>query len=558
LLLGIWVPALSAGPLEDALETELDRSLDRLALEGLARPYHIAYYVYLEDGFSASASLGAILDEGPATTRLGHVVLRVGSPEMDNSNYYGGPTRGGFRIGTTTLPLETGFEAVRRAFWLATDEAYKQAVEVLAQKDAALKSRTREPLPDFTDAPPTRHRDDPVELDLTPAELTELTRRLSAVLADYPALQRSEVEVEARILTTVMRNSEGSAFTKHEPRVTVSVLAATQAEDGRELRDALVFRARSRKDLPSDRELRDRVAGLGASLTALRTAPVLDRYNGPVWFTAEAAAQLFARSLAPAVANHRRPLMESDRFDPFSGPDVAPFQDRLGGRVLPRPVTLVDDPTRQEIDDEPLLGHYAVDDEGVEASATQVIRRGRLRALLATRNPSAEAPESTGNARGGFAMPSNLILDPGEPLSDRDLEKEFQLLLEEAELEYGIVVRALEEDLYFEGERPSFDRPLRFTRVVKRYRDGREEPLRKVEASGFSAAAFRDLIGMGRDRAVYHSTLRARALPFGRLPSVGGPRLFSVAVPAMLFEELSLRKPEGETPTLPAYGPPGR
>lgn len=548
-----------AGPVEDGMEAELARSMDRLVLEGLERPYHIAYYTYLMDGYSASASLGALLEEGPDRVRRAHVVVRVGSPGMDNSNYYQGPTRGGFRLGTASLPLEPDLGSVRRAFWLATDEAYKEAVQQFSRKEAALKSRTREEIPDFQLADPSRHADEPVELDLSSDELRDLTVDLSAALRAYPALHRSEVEIEARVLTTIFRDSEGSAFTKHEPRITIQVLAATQAEDGRELRDAIVLRARSRDHLPSVSRLRERVEELGATLTELRDAPVLDRYNGPVWFTAEAAAQVFARVFAPAVTNHRRPLLENDRFDPFSGPDVAPFQDRLGGRVLPRPVTLVDDPTRDRVDGQPLLGSYAVDDEGTMASPTEVIRRGRLRALLSTRNPSAEAPRSTGNHRGGFAMPSNLLLDPGESLSDRELQKEFDLLLEEAELEYGIVVRAVGENtLFFDGEQPSFDRALRLSRVVKRYRDGREEPVRNVEVSGFTAAAFRDLIGMGKERAVYHSTLRARSLPFGRLPSIGGPRLFSVAAPAMLFEELSLRKPEGETPTLPSYPPPSR
>jgi len=59
------------------------------------------------------------------------------------------------------------------------------------------------------------------------------------------------------------------------------------------------------------------------------------------------------------------------------GQDFDAFLERVGGRsewsgrvntrVLPSNVTLVDDPTLKDLQGQPLLGGYDLDDEGVKA-----------------------------------------------------------------------------------------------------------------------------------------------------------------------------------------------
>ena len=43
------------------------------------------------------------------------------------------------------------------------------------------------------------------------------------------------------------------------------------------------------------------------------------------------------------------------------------WSGRVGTRVLPANVSLVDDPTMKEFQGQPLLGNYDMDDEGVKA-----------------------------------------------------------------------------------------------------------------------------------------------------------------------------------------------
>ena len=59
---------------------------------------------------------------------------------------------------------------------------------------------------------------------------------------------------------------------------------------------------------------------------------------------------------------------------------------------------------------EGFVGGYAVDDEGVPASATALVENGILKTLLTSRNPVCDIERSTGNRRGGGPAPSNLVV----------------------------------------------------------------------------------------------------------------------------------------------------
>ena len=85
-------------------------------------------------------------------------------------------------------------------------------------------------------------------------------------------------------------------------------------------------------------------------------------------------------------------------------------------------------------------------------------------------------------------------------------------------------------------------------------------PLRNVTISGLAPATFKEIVGAGADRGVFHLPFRpARGNPLTRsTPSLaiaagGGVSdpIVSVAVPALLFEEVTLKKPSDEIPSLP-------
>ena len=149
--------ALSQSP-DDAvlrsMQDELARSR-KLAIPGLEKPYFIQYSLDDARTFSTSASLGASLGVTDHQFRIPQVRVRVGDPSFDNTNYIFSDLTGGSRFDPEQFPVDDNYAVLRRDWWLATDRAYKGAVEAIARKRAALKNITQpEVIPDLWAAKP--------------------------------------------------------------------------------------------------------------------------------------------------------------------------------------------------------------------------------------------------------------------------------------------------------------------------------------------------------------------------------------------------------------------
>ena len=531
------------GVLFEAMRDELDRSMQSLSMEDMEKPYFLAYRVDEVQGFRVSARFGALESRSPSIRRTLTVELRVGSPRFDNTNFLFSNYRSG---GSTSLPLDDDYHELRRQIWLATDFAYKSAHRALANKRAALQNRSREELPDFAPADPTRSFDQP-DPSVWPIEDAEsLARDLSAVFKQIPGIDRSSVQAMLDNRCSYYINSEGTAYVHERPSVQVSAWASTQTADGTFLED--VERYQSRFDeLPALEALAPRVRAMAEALSGRREAESLDRYSGPVLFEGQAAAELFADVFAPKLLAVRVPSADGARFERTAARARNSFVDKIGARVLPRFLDVSDDPTVDRFGEHRLHGGYRVDDEGVPAAPTLLVERGRLKTLLTTRNPVQGVEARAGNRRGIGPLPSNLIVGTDNGLSPNALGEELMALAEERGNEFGIVVRRLSG--------------RSIVRAVKAYPDGREVPIRKAELSGFSVSAFKDIVAVSETPTVHTlrfptartSTLRATSAVFGspRYDTTG-----SVVVPDLLFEEVTLRRPLGNPPKPPVAGHP--
>ena len=566
-------PASAGASTEDvvmrAMRDELARSIEKLQLQSLDRPYFIAYSVSETASQGATASFGAAVGSNENRNRSIAVELRVGDRKVDNTGYVAPP--GGSSTmrsfgSTVTLPLDDDYQEIRRQIWLATDAAYKKALEDLSRKRAYLQSKTRsDDSPDFAEAEPATVADAAPPAPVRLAELEALARELSTTFRSVPAIFTSRVSVQARSLLTRYVNSEGSSFTRSSPRLGLSVSAATQAEDGTPIEDTYTAYGRTLAELPPAAALRAEVAEMGQRLAVLRGAPHLDTYNGPVLFEGQAAAELVAQALAPKLLAVRRPILDDSRMGGAMETPENPFLDKIGGRVLPEGLAVVDDPTRTELGGQRLLGGYKVDDDGVPARTTQVVEDGILKSLLSTRTPVRGIVKSSGNRRGNGPMPTNLLLTADKGQTDAELKEALLKAVKERNGEYGIIVRRMLNPV--SAQRPFSgagammmsprDRENRLETAVlavKVFPDGKEEPVRIAEIVGLGAEAFKDVVAAGKEPAVYTAMFRpVIATPFSFSP----PDLVSYGVPSLLFKEASLRKPRTEFPKPPVGGHPG-
>jgi predicted Zn-dependent protease len=333
-------------------------------------------------------------------------------------------------------------------------------------------------------------------------------------------------------------------------------------------------------DLPNVDAVRKGLNVSASELMALRAAPPAQDYTGPVLFEARAAAPLLAQVFGPAMNGSRPPLA----FQPvveqmLSGlGGKSDWTGRIGSRVLPPTVSLIDDPGAKEYHATPLLGGYAVDDEGVRAQKVTVVDKGNLKELLMSRRPGPDSETSNGHGRSGFlgdakATMSNLFFNASETVAPAELKKKFLDACRSEKLEYCIVVREMDnpalsllhqEDFSellasFGGGAGTGDRlPLLVYKVYPL--DGREEIIRGARIIGVNTRALRSLAGIGNDNFVYNY-MQSQIAGFagtalGAFGSAQGGLPASVVAPSLLFEELEVRGARGEPKRLPLLPAP--
>ena len=565
--------------LSQALRDELARSTEKLQLAKLERPYFIAYRVDEIDDFSFSATCGSLLyvrDAKPVRT-LG-VELRVGNYEFDNTNFAGmggigfsfSPGSRWFDFGQ--LPLDDDYIEVRRQIWLATDAQYKRALEQLAAKKAALQNRTRtENLADFSKEETTKTRDDraPVRMERSDAE--GLVRELSKQLGAMSDLNSSKIDLTVSNVRTLYLNSEGTSYIKSQPLITLTASASTQAIDGMVLADSLSFYGSSLTSFPVRALIAAEVGGMAERVLQLRNAPALERYNGPVLFEGRAAAELFRDVFASALVGQRKPVSGDSEiaavFSRFTQGRGSSFADKIGARVLPDFLSVVDSPTTSAYKNEPLFGGYPVDDDGVRARETHLVDNGILKTLLTSRAPIEGVPHSTGNHRSIGAVPSNLIVTTSKVFSEAELQSQFMELVKKRGLEYGVTIREL-GDAGPSTEEQAMSMVAAMTGqgeqgknillAYKVYPDGREELVRGARLSEMNVESFREIVAASNSTVFTSpqppqfdlSTISSLAANGSSMP------LVSYVVPSLLFEDVTLTKPSQELPKLPFSAPP--
>ena len=535
-----------------AMRDELARTVQELRMQDLEAPYFVAYTVRDIERKGAQASFGALLPGFEFRRRILTVEVRVGDASFDNTNFLSLQIRNSRT--TARLPLEDNEIELRRQIWLATDAAYKKALEGLAAKRAALKSATPgEQLGDLSAAEPYTYFEEPGRRLPLLEDMQSRVRYLSHLFTRMPDVTQSAARAAVRHRRTYYVNSEGSSFIRNDPAAYLSVVAQTQAPDGTVLNDFVAAYGASWDEIADQDDLIRRVTAMGQALTARRSAATIDNFIGPVLFEGQAAAELIAQLLASRLAGIRIPVRQAYRNFSLRVPEN-PFADKLGARVLPRFLSLKDDPTLRG---DGFLGSYGVDDDGVPAVATALVEAGVLKSLLTTRNPVRGVDGSTGNRRGSRPAPSNLLLTTRGGMSREEMLAELMLLVEERQAEYGVIVRRLGNPGYqpppafrsFESSPKSGIENA--TLAYKVYRDGHEELIRTAEFSAIADSVFKEIVAASESSTIYTFIYPLPGSNFQTaIPGFSG-NLVSVSTPDLLFEELTLRQPSGNIPHPP-------
>jgi TldD protein len=521
--------------MQRAMHDELRRSLAKLHLDANPKPYFVSYQVEQLEQLEVQASLGAIEVAAQRGYRVARVDVRVGDAQIDSSRMAGRqPT-------IIELPVEDDYAALRRTFWLATDQAYKHSVEDLATKRGVLSAHDEQDRqPDHTSVPVVQLADEasgrgaPSAFDRERAQ--KVARELSRVFADFPQIVQSQVWLVERRRTVRFENSEGTTSERNVPEFVFGAAARARADDGLSVWDYDQINLRDAEQLPPLAELGERLRALAQRVIDQRKAVRLESdYTGPVLFTGTAGANLFGGHFAPQ-------LWPAPRFytsQGISGTNGT-FERRAGSPVLPPGISVSDDPLRTDFDGRALLSTFRVDDEGVVAARKDLIVDGRVKQVLCTRAPVGKHC-SAGNDRGGFALASTLELRTSQPKTEAALHADLMRMADEANQPYALEVQELLSSEALQrlvagggaawvGTGGQGEAVLRAT---LHYRDGHSVPVRNVRLSGVDLRDFRTVVGFGDRPELYTKSFGERQVGF--------------IAPALLFEELTLADDRSST-----------
>src|SRR5205823_930893 len=445
-----------------AMRDEMARSKARLELkipnsDQPVRPFYIEYRLLDLDVREIVAEFGDLLSSTHTRNRFMNVEGRVGSYKLDSSNFASDDAFRGFIGPTGSVGIDRDYDSLRQDLWIATDQAFKEAVDTYSRKKGYLSSLARpSDIDDFSKAEPVQLIEPLETPDWTNRNWEQEARETSAVMRAFSQIHESRVSYYLVYATEYLLTSEGTEIRQNRRFAAIEAGMNAVADDGVPVNHYYATYAVRPAELPNVDTVRKNLNVACTELMALRSAPPAQDYTGPVLFEARAAAPLLAEVLSPAI-------------------------------------------------------------NGARGQKVTVIENGVLKGELMSRRPGRDFEQSNGHGRAAFlndAKPtmSNLIFTSSETLSPADLRKKF---LDECRAEksseranYCLVVREMDNPALsllhqddfsellasFGGGAGTGDRlPLIVYRI---YPDsGREEIVRGARIIGLNTRALRNIAG---------------------------------------------------------------
>jgi predicted Zn-dependent protease len=533
--------AVSPDPVMQVMQGELSRATAGLAKSDPA-PYFLSYTVYDQHMIMLVGSYGSLLTDTELHRRQADVTMRVGSPTLDNTHGQSRPS--GMVSGI--LPYGNEPNSLSRVLWELTDRAYKRSSPAFlnVKTNTAVRAEEEDKSPDFSKESPVTHTSEDVKLPgFDRAAWQAEIRRISSVFRKYPNVYYATVVLQVQDAKQRKVTSEGAAIVTPSVSTRLIMEAQTRADDGMDLLRVETFQAPSAKTLPDEKELTAKAEKMATDLDALRKAPVAEPYAGPALLSGRAAAVFFHEVLGHRLEGHRQ--RDEDEGQTFT--------KKVGQEVLPRFLSIVDDPTQKEVTGTKLAGAYDYDDEGVPAQRVEVITNGVLRNFLMSRMPIKDFEHSNGHGRNQPGlMPTgrqgNLIVSSSQTVPEKEMRQQLIDEVKKQKKQYG---------LYFDDIQGGFTLTTRqlpqafqvLPVVVYRvYADGRpDELVRGVDIVGTPLVALTRIIAASDEQHVFNGVCGAES---GSVP-------VSAVAPAMLFSEMEVQKRGHEHDRPPILPPPG-
>jgi TldD protein len=568
-----------------AMRDEMARAKSRLELalpqsDKPVRPYFIEYRLLDLDVREVIGQFGALVNSAHTRSRVMNVAARVGDYKLDSSNFLSDEGFRGFIGPSGSVGIDRDYDSLRQDLWIASDQAFKEAVETYSRKQAYLSSLARpSDIDDFAQVQTVQHVEPLLDSDWSHRNWEDEAREASSTLRSFPKIYDARVTYYLVYMTEYLLTSEGTAVRSNRSFAAIEAGMSTLADDGMLVNHFYSSYAPKPGDLPNLEAVRKDLNVVGSELMTMRAAAPAPDYTGPVLFESRAAAALIAQVLGPSLSGARAPLAFQPVMDQMMSSLGArsDWSGKVDSRVLPATVSLVDDPLLKDFKGSPLIGSYTVDEEGVPAQKVTLVEQGKLKNLLMSRRPGPDFDKSNGHGRSSFLADSkptmsNLIFSSSEEQSREALKKKFLDACRDEKLEFCFVVRQMDnpslsllhqedfsELLASFGGNAATDRlPLVVYKIYSK--DGREELVRGARITGFSPRSLRNIAGIGNDDFVFNymqsQVVGVSGTALGAFGSAQSGLPAAVVAPSLFFEEVEVRGARGEPKRLPILPEP--
>jgi TldD protein len=522
---------------------ELDRELPILS-KATPAAYFISYTLTSTERSEVMGSNGALLSSEGSRSRWLETQVRVGSYDLDNTHKVGNSQPNGSSFGAS-VPLDDAPDVLRRTMWLQTEKQYRVASEALIKIDTSkeVQSQTAEEhAPDFSREQPHVSYGPEVSVHPDRKPWEAKVRLYTGAFRASPQILNSIVTFSAEGSNQYQVNSEGTKLQFGQIHYRLELFIQGKAPDGMDINRYYNFDWTNPADAPDDKTVLAQEQVIRKELEALVAAPLVEPYAGPALLTGRATAVFFHE-----VFGHR-----AEGFRQKDINEGQTFARKVGEQILPKFLSIYDDPTAKTLGKNMLLGYYPFDDEGVPAERVTLVDQGVLKNFEMSRQALSGFPHSNGHGRRQIgAQPvsrqGNLIVQSSLTVTNAELRKKLIEEIKRQGKSFGLMIDDIAGGFTFTGRGQPQAFQVQPLVVYKVYADGRpDELVRGVDIVGTPLVSLTKIIATGDTMEVFNGYCGAES---GSVP-------VAAAAPAILISEMEVQKKETSTDKPPILPPP--
>jgi TldD protein len=531
-------------PLIQTMSQELDREMPILS-KATPPAYFVSYILTSSDRSEVMGSNGALLSSEDSHSRWLETQVRVGSYDLDNTHKVGNsaPTQGSFGA---SVPVDDAPDVLRRAMWAETDKQFRSASEGLIKINTSKEVQVQtaeEHAPDFArEQPHTSYGPEvSVHPDRKPWEVK--VRLYTAAFRASPQILNSIVTFSATGDNQYQVTSEGTRLQFGQVHYRLELFIQGKAPDGMDINRYYNFDWANPADAPDDKAVLAEGQVLRKELEALVAAPLVEPYAGPALLTGRATAVFFHE-----VFGHR-----AEGFRQKDINEGQTFARKVGEPILPKFLSIYDDPTQKTLGKDILIGFYPFDDEGTPSERVTLVDHGVLKGFEMSRQPLTGFPISNGHGRRQIgAQPvsrqGNLIVQSTLTVSNAELRKKLIEEISRQGKPFGLLIDDIAGGFTFTGRGQPQAFQVQPLVVYKVFADGRpDELVRGVDIVGTPLVSLTKIVATGDTMETFNGYCGAES---GSVP-------VSASAPAILITEMEVQKKETSTDKPPILPPPG-